>query len=123
MKNRFFGSALAVGSAFILMIAGEGGKGGLILWPLFGATNQMLASLTLFVISIYLIKKKKNSLPFMIPAVLITFVTTYALSLNIWNFYKMDNIFLTIFAGILFLIEVVILIEGIKIVIKTKENR
>jgi len=34
------------------------GKGGLILWPLFGATNQLLAGLALLVVAFYLARRK-----------------------------------------------------------------
>ena len=50
LENRYVGSFIAVASAFLLMITSDGGKGGLAIWPLFGATNQMLAGLTLILI-------------------------------------------------------------------------
>ena len=34
------------------------GTGGLILWPLFGATNQLLAGLSLLVVSFYLRRRE-----------------------------------------------------------------
>ncbi|MEM9186390.1 MAG: carbon starvation protein A [Planctomycetota bacterium] len=37
--------------------AGEPGKGGLILWPLFGATNQLLAGLAFMVLVFYLVRR------------------------------------------------------------------
>lgn len=38
---------------------GENGKNEVAIWPLFGATNQILASLTLLTIAVILIKNKK----------------------------------------------------------------
>jgi len=98
LKNRFLGSGIAVGSAFILMISGQGGKGGLSLWPLFGATNQMLASLTLILISVYLIKNKKRYLSFLIPALFLFLITTVGLLINIRLFFMAQQYFLTALA-------------------------
>lgn len=96
LKNRFIGSGVAVGSAFILMLSSNGGKGGLSLWPLFGATNQMLASLTLVLITLYLIKNKKRFINFLIPALFILMITFIGLSYNIYNLYLSNKIFLMI---------------------------
>uniref|UniRef100_UPI003BB65424 carbon starvation CstA family protein n=1 Tax=Thermoanaerobacterium sp. DL9XJH110 TaxID=3386643 RepID=UPI003BB65424 len=35
--------------------AGSEGSGGMVIWPLFGTTNQLLAALTLAVVSVILI--------------------------------------------------------------------
>ena len=36
-----------------------GGKGGMILWPMFGATNQLLGGLAFLVIGFYLWRRNK----------------------------------------------------------------
>lgn len=56
------GVAVLVGGAIALIPGanGELGKGGLILWPLFGATNQLLAGLAFLVLAFYL---RRRSLP------------------------------------------------------------
>ena len=42
----------------LLWLTAYSGKGGLILWPLFGATNQLLGGLSFLVISFYLWRRK-----------------------------------------------------------------
>jgi carbon starvation protein len=113
LHNRYLASFLAVSTAFLLMMSTEGGKGGLRLWPLFGATNQMLAGLTLVVISVYLVQEKKNALPFLIPAFFIILITALALSLNIKNFYEDKKYFLVALGLLLFVSQIWILVEGI----------
>ena len=51
-------TVLAVGACLLLAFGagGASGAGGLVIWPLFGATNQLLAGLTLLVISVMLVK-------------------------------------------------------------------
>jgi len=101
------------------MLTKAGGKGGLNLWPLFGATNQMLAALSLMVISVYLIRLKKPFLPFLIPAVLVTLITAVGILLNIQHFIKSQNYMLAILAGALFLIQILITGSGISAIKKS----
>ena len=49
------------------------------LWQTFGASNQMLAALTLMVLSIYFWKKVKNIIPLIIPMIIIMLITISAL--------------------------------------------
>ena len=51
--------ALAAGSALLLALAEGGVKGGLALWPVFGASNQLLAALALTVITLWLMRRGK----------------------------------------------------------------
>jgi len=58
MSNKYIAAAFAVITAFLLAFAtGANGKGALKLWPLFGSINQLLAALTLLVITVYLKEK------------------------------------------------------------------
>lgn len=55
---------------------GLGGDGGLRIWPLFGTTNQLLASLTLSIIAVILLRKRRNPWPALIPLAIV-FVTSF----------------------------------------------
>jgi carbon starvation protein len=54
LTNRYLAGALGIAAALLLAITQAGGKGGLMLWPLFGTTNQLVASVTLLVASLWL---------------------------------------------------------------------
>lgn len=56
-----------------------GGKGGLILWPLFGATNQLLAGLAFLVISFFLWRRKLPVWFVAIPMVFMLVVPAWAM--------------------------------------------
>ncbi len=109
--NRYLGSFIAVFSAFLLMIQSNSGKGGLIIWPLFGATNQMLAGLSLVLISFFLYKNKKKTLSYSIPATVIIIFTSFGLYRNITLFYEKENYFLTILAITLFMAQLWVILE------------
>lgn len=67
-------TAVAVGTAAALAIcAGTGGTGGLALWPVFGVANQLLACLTLLVISTWLAKRGRT-VAFTVPPMLFLIV-------------------------------------------------
>jgi carbon starvation protein len=112
LKNRFIGSAIAVTSAFVLMISADGGKGGLKIWPLFGATNQMLSGLTLIVITLYLINNKRPYKAYLIPAIIILTLTAIALFFNIQFFANNEQYFLLGLGVILFICQLWIIAES-----------
>ena len=86
LRNRYFATAFAVviGGA-VALFAGEPGKGGLILWPLFGATNQLLAGLALMVIVFYLWRRNKPIWFAVIPMVLMCSLPVWALGWQLFN--------------------------------------
>ena len=66
-------------------------QAGWILWPIFGATNQMLAALILMVLTLYFWKKGKNVIPLFIPMVFIIFIAFTSLSIKTLEFYSTGN--------------------------------
>ena len=71
--------------------AGADGSGGLLIWPLFGTTNQLLASLTLAIIAVVLLRKKRNPVLVLIPLVFVLVMSIYALVVQIGTFYADGN--------------------------------
>lgn len=57
---------------------GFGGEGGLRIWPLFGTTNQLMASLTLSIIAVMLIRKRRNVLPALLPLIFVFVMSFWA---------------------------------------------
>ncbi len=71
---------LAIPAAF-LMLARE--KAYLVAWPIFGTSNQLLASLTLLAVSIWLIKTGRNALFSLLPMAFMLVMTMWSLVLQI----------------------------------------
>ncbi len=96
--NKYGATFLALLTAGILAFStGANGKGALLLWPLFGANNQTLASLALFTASVYL--KKSGGMKFLvtlIPACFMLIMTLWALVENEINYFGKGNITLSI---------------------------
>jgi carbon starvation protein len=55
------------------------GTGGLLLWPLFGASNQLLAGLALMVITFYLLRRSRPVALIMIPGILMLVMPAWAM--------------------------------------------
>ena len=95
---------------------------GWALWPIFGASNQMLAALTLMILTLYFWQKKKPILPLLIPMLFIMFVTITSLFIKAGQFLKTNSF---LFALDIFLIVLIIwmIIEGLLTVFyKTRER-
>ena len=118
LKNRYVATLIAILPALALTfwsiydpLSGQSTKAGWILWPIFGASNQMLAALTLMMLSIYFWKKDKPVLPLVIPFILITITTLSALVLNAHSFFR-NNHFLLFINSFLTLLIVWMIYEG-----------
>ncbi|MEZ6062169.1 MAG: carbon starvation protein A [Planctomycetaceae bacterium] len=89
LANKYGATLLAVSlGTLVAMIpnsAGEYGKGGLILWPLFGATNQLLAGLAFMVIIFYLIRRGRSVKFAVIPALMMTIIPAVALGWQMFH--------------------------------------
>jgi carbon starvation protein len=75
--------SLAIPFVF-LMLTGE--KAYLVAWPIFGTSNQMLASLTLLVISVWLMRTGRRAIYVILPMVFMLVTTMFALILQIKPF-------------------------------------
>lgn len=65
-------------------ITTNGGRGGLILWPLFGATNQLLAGLSFIVITLYLRRRRKPLWFLIVPMVFMLIMPMWAMSWQVF---------------------------------------
>ncbi|MBT5322946.1 MAG: carbon starvation protein A [Verrucomicrobiales bacterium] len=61
------------------------GKGGLLLWPLFGATNQLLAGLSFLVITFYLWRRGRAIWFLAIPMIFMLIMPVWAMTYQLWE--------------------------------------
>ncbi|GHT16831.1 carbon starvation protein A [Planctomycetales bacterium] len=90
MRNRYIATAVGLGIAVGLALCKSSpsapyGTGGLILWPVFGAGNQVIAGLTLLVGTIYLMRRKVRSVYLLVPAVVMIVLPLWAMFYNIFG--------------------------------------
>lgn len=115
LKNRYVGALLAIVPALLLALLAEApakglGSGGFLLWPLFGATNQLVAGLTLLVATMYLWKTGRPVIYTLIPMVFIVIMTISAM---VWNFKAYaNNPLLLVLSAIILALAVWLLLEA-----------
>ncbi len=88
-----------------------------LIWPVFGATNQLLATLALIVIFAWLGRLSESRLFVGIPMVLMVGVTLTALAMLIWKFGRQP---VGIAAVVLFLLALVLIWEGGRVVLRSR---
>jgi len=104
---------LAVTACMALAFGAGGmeGTGGLLIWPLFGTTNQLLAALTLMVISLMVLRAGRPALFTLVPMVLILLVTLAALLIQLGQFWRDANYFLLA-------LDLVVLVAAVAVVLE-----
>ncbi|MED5238349.1 MAG: carbon starvation protein A [Pseudomonadota bacterium] len=87
---------LSVATCLLLAFGAGGadGSGGLLIWPLFGTTNQLLAGLTLLVITIMLVRRGRPAIYTLGPLVFLLVMTLLALLIQLKSFYDKQDWFL-----------------------------
>ena len=117
LNDLWVNSMKVAGLAFA---TGADGKGAMVLWPLFGGANQLLAALALLVVTMYL--KRKGGMKFMfsaVPCVLMLLITGWAMIENEIAFIEKGSRLLAVIGGGVFLlacwmtVETVLLFFGV----------
>lgn len=123
LQNRFIATVVALAPALLLVFSsaydpsiGEEREVGWILWPIFGASNQMLAALTLMVLVLYFWQRRRPVMPLVIPMLVIIGITITALILKIGQFSGQGNWYLVGISCVLLVLILWMLFEGLAMV-------
>ncbi|MBT2689864.1 carbon starvation protein A [Bacillus sp. ISL-47] len=111
--------AVASSAALVLLPKGPNGfgSGGYLLWPLFGTSNQLLAGISLLLISIWLKRQGRNYLVTFVPMVFVFFMTVWAMIQQVvfqWSGYGSSdaNMLLFILGGMILIFVFWIIVEA-----------
>ncbi|WP_020403500.1 carbon starvation CstA family protein [Gracilimonas tropica] len=122
-----FSTLVAVGASAALVLLPEGprglGSGGYLLWPLFGTSNQLLAGISLLLVTIWLKRKGRSILYTLIPMIFLMVMTLWAMVDQVvfeWSGYgeSESNMLLFIFGAIILGFTIWIILEAITIIKK-----
>ncbi len=108
--------AVGVGGAIAIFAGKTPGAGGMMLWPLFGATNQLLAGLALLVATFYLWRRNKAIAFLAIPTLIMMLMPCWAMTYNlIFDWIPAGNLLLIGFGTGILALQVWIFIEALLI--------
>jgi carbon starvation protein len=114
LQNGYIATFAAVAACVALAFGAGGadGSGGMLIWPLFGVTNQLLAGLTLLVVSVMLVKLRRRYIFTLVPMVFVTTVSFLAALYQLWDLFETGQYML---AGI----DIVIVIASIFVLLES----
>ncbi|WP_168565539.1 carbon starvation CstA family protein [Crateriforma spongiae] len=116
LANKYVATAIAVvvGLSIAVFAGDQPGKGGLILWPLFGATNQLLAGLALMVALFYLSRRSKPLAAILFPMIVMMLMPAWAITYDLyWNWIPSGSTVLVLFGIVILGLQVWMAVEGV----------
>ena len=123
LNNRFIASGIAVLAIWFFAFFEVGGEfAGLILWQLFGTTNQLLAGLALLAVTIYLLRRGKPIAYTLLPMALMLLLTLSAMTSNLLDFWTAGQWMLFLTGGSILLLALWLTVESALAVRKYRQN-
>lgn len=118
LKNGILATLVAVGCCLWLAFGagGASGSGGLVIWPLFGSTNQILAGLTLLILTVMLIKLGRPARYTMLPMIFVMITSSWAAVLKLIDWYKEENWLLVSIDVIVLITSVLVILEAASVI-------
>ncbi|URQ91171.1 carbon starvation protein A [Pseudoalteromonas sp. SCSIO 43101] len=124
IRNGIVATLVAVLSCLLLAFGAGGadGSGGMIIWPLFGSTNQILASLTLLVISVMLIKANRSAKYTLIPMSFVLVMAFFAGVIKLGEYYQQGNWLLVTLDLLVLVVSVLVMLEAWSVIVKHRKD-
>ncbi|MGB4720639.1 MAG: carbon starvation CstA 5TM domain-containing protein, partial [Bacillota bacterium] len=119
LVDKYIAAGIAVVTAYLLAFRGSAN----VIWPLFGATNQMLAGLALLAVTVYLAQKDKPTIYTMIPMIFMIIMTTWGMVGNFFNYLAAGNTLLAAIDGLIILLEIWMIIEAVTVLNKIRQTK
>jgi carbon starvation protein len=119
LTNRYAAGAVGIGAALLLAVTQAGGKGGLILWPLFGTTNQLVAGITLLVVSVWLRRLGRPVVYTLVPMIFVGGATVTAMAGEVTGYFRnfSDQWLLAVMGGLILVFDVWVILEGLRVLV------
>lgn len=105
-QNRFLSTTVVVILSSLFLLSGEFTT----LWPIFGSANQLLAALALLAVAVWMIKSGKKAGFLLIPMFFMFVVTLSSLFVLAFQNFEKGIYSISIIAGLLFTLAIVLLI-------------
>ena len=104
INNRYLATAIIVVAAAAMAFYKPGGQGAMVLWPLFGSLNQLMAALALGVVTVYMASRRYPIYYTLIPMIIILVLTLWAMVENLAGFIRDGEYLLIILSSLILLL-------------------
>ena len=101
VNNRYMATAVIVVAAAGMAFFKPGGQGAMVLWPLFGSLNQLMAALALGVVTVYMAARKIPVWYTLLPMLVILTLTLWAMVENLAGFIGDGEYLLMMLSGVI----------------------
>lgn len=108
LENRYVASLIAVALPLGLVLAGQASE----LWPLFGTSNQLLAGLSLTVVSVWLYRSGRPWHYAALPMLVVISVAMMAMVMNLGEYISDRNYALAAIGSLILALQVWVVVEG-----------
>jgi carbon starvation protein len=117
LTNRYTAGAVGIGAAMLLAVTQAGGKGGLILWPLFGTTNQLVAGVTLLVVSVWLRQQGRPYVYTLVPMIFVGLATVFSMLGEVRGYFLhfSDQWLLAVMGSVILVLDLWVIAEGVRV--------
>ena len=102
--NRYMATLVVVVAAAGMTFYRPGGQGAMVLWPLFGSLNQLMAALALGVVTVYMAARKLPVWYTLLPMAAVLVLTLWAMAENLAGFVKSGEILLVVISAIILIL-------------------
>lgn len=124
LNKSVLATLIAVAACLLLAFGAGGGSGsgGLVIWPLFGSTNQILAGITLLIITVMLIKLGRPARYTMLPMVFVLFISFWAGVVKLIEFYRDGNWLLVAIDAIVLVTSLLVMLEAASVLSRFRKS-
>ncbi len=123
LSNRYVASGIAVIAIWAFaFIQVDGEFAGLILWQLFGTTNQLLAGLALLAVTLYLLRRGKPLVYTAAPMIFMLLSTLTVMITNLADFWSAGQWLLLATGATIFTLAVWLVLEAVLAVVHFRRN-
>ena len=120
--NALASTFIAVGLAFGLTFStGTDGSGGMLIWPLFGTTNQLMAALTLSILIVILTSLRRPTWPVTIPLVFVSAMSLWAAILQVRTLFEAGNWLLLVIDLVIIVCAIWVIVEAVAAVNRARK--
>jgi carbon starvation protein len=116
LANRYVASLIAVILPLLLLLEGQAGQ----LWHLFGSSNQLLAGLSLTLVTVWLYRSGRPWVVTGVPMVIVLIVAGLAMAGKLSEFVDQGDYVLAVIGAIILALEVWVVLEGVAAIRKSR---